>query len=163
MQQSIFDFFNFAGEKVALFFVSMIPVVELRGAVILGAGLSVPWYETFLICLVGNLLPIPFLILLGRKIIDWLKGIRFFSKITYWYENKLLKKMDQVTKYEVFGLCLFVAIPLPGTGAWSGALIAALLNMRLKRALPAISLGVLIADAVMTLTSYGVFTMFRTF
>lgn len=161
MQQEIFEFFSFAGEKVALFLVSMIPIVELRGAVILGAGLNVPWYETFIICLIGNLLPVPFLILLGRKIIEWLKGVKLFSKLTYWYENKLLKKMDQVTKYEILGLFLFVAIPLPGTGAWSGALIAALLDMRLKKALPTICVGVLVADVIMTLASYGVFGIFR--
>ena len=163
MQESIFQFFNFAGEEFALFLVSMIPLVELRGAVILGAGMGVPWYFTFLISLVGNLLPIPFLILLGRKIIELLKKVKFLSKLTYWYENKLLKKMDQVTKYEKLGLFLFVAIPLPGTGAWSGALIAALLNMRLKNSFPPIALGVLAADVIMTVASYGLFNFISLF
>lgn len=160
MQESLFELFNFAGEELALFLVSMVPLVELRGAVILGAAMGMDILPTFLISVIGNLLPVPFLILLGRKIIQLLKKVKFLSKLTYWYEEKLLKKMDKVTKYEVMGLFLFVAIPLPGTGAWSGSLIAALLNMSLKRSFPSIILGVITAGVIMTIASFGVASFF---
>lgn len=155
MIQQVFDFFLGAGREAALFLISMIPLIELRGSIPFGAALGMPWYAVFLISIVGNLLPIPFLILFVRPVFAWLKTTPLLRGLATKLENKLLSKADKVTRYEVIGLALFVAIPLPGTGAWSGAGIAALLGMRLRHALPAIVLGVLVAGVIMTAASYG--------
>lgn len=154
--QQAFDFFSGAGREVALFIVSMIPLIELRGSIPLGAAMGMPWYAVFFISLVGNLLPVPFIVWLGRPIFKWLKSTRLLSGLTTRIENRLMKKADKVTRYEVIGLCLFVAVPLPGTGAWSGAAIAALLGMRMKPAILSITCGVIIAGIIMTIASYGV-------
>ena len=159
MMQEIFDFFSGAGQEVGLFLVSLIPFIELRGAVLIGAGLGMPWQETFLISVLGNLLPVPFLILLTRPIFKWLKNTKLFAGFTHKLEGKLMKKADKVMRYSAVGLFLFVAVPLPGTGAWSGSLIAALLNMRLSYALPAIAAGVVAAGFIMTFVSYGFFSI----
>ncbi|MBE5781593.1 MAG: small multidrug export protein [Clostridiales bacterium] len=151
----ILEFFSFLGQEAALFIVSMLPIVELRGAVPLGAALGIPWETTLTLALLGNLLPVPLLILFGRKILKWLQSTKRFGPFFRKYEEKLVHKAQSALKTSVMGLCLFVAIPLPGTGAWSGALIAALLDIRMKYALPAIVLGVLIAGVLMTLGSYG--------
>ena len=158
--QSIFDFFARTGsEELALFIVSMIPLIELRGSVLLGAAMQMGWVRVLLVSLVGNILPIPFAILFGEKILHWLQGLRPFTRLFTWYEEHLLKKAKakNLSKASLVALCLFVAIPLPGTGAWSGAVIAALLDMPVKKAFPTIALGVLIAGIIMTIASYGLF------
>lgn len=160
MAKQVFDYFLGAGQDVALFLISMIPLIELRGSIPLGAMLDMPWYTVFFISLIGNLLPIPFIILFVRPIFDWLKKTRLFHGLATKLENKLLSKADRVTRYEVIGLMIFVAVPLPGTGAWSGAGIAALLGMRLRPALLSIAAGVVIAGIIMTLASYGAVGMF---
>ena len=141
---------------LSTFFMAMIPVIELRGAIPAGviSGLS-PWVA-MLIAVVGNMVPVPFLILFTRKIFDWLKTK---SKIKAFVENleaRAHEKSKVVLKYARIGLCILVAIPLPGTGAWTGALVAVILNMRLKDCLPTITLGVLIAGIIVTMTTYGV-------
>ena len=161
--QQIFDFLAVAGQEVALFLVSMIPLIELRGSIPLGAALGMSWQSVFLISVIGNLIPVPFIILLVRPIFRWLKTTRIFSGFTTRIENRLLSKADKVTRYEVIGLCLFVAVPLPGTGAWSGAGIAALLGMRMRPALLSISCGVLIAGVIMTVGSYGLLGVLKLF
>ena len=138
------------------FGISLLPVVELRGAIPVGVALGLPHLLTFLIAYLGNMLPVPFIILFVRKIFDWMK--RKSKRLGNWanrLEKKALKKSKQVKRYKVLGLLLFVAIPIPGTGAWTGSLIAALLNMRLKDALPTIALGVLIAGVLMTGLTLG--------
>ena len=136
------------------FLISMVPVVELRGAIPYGvaAGLE-PWL-VFLLAVVGNLLPIPFILLFIRKIFQWMKRYPRLAKIANTFEDRVWRKSGKVKKSETIGLCLFVAIPLPGTGAWTGGLIAALMEMRMKRALPTILVGVLIAGTAVTLISY---------
>lgn len=156
LMQQLFDFLSVAGREVALFIVSMVPLIELRGSIPLGAALGMPWYTVFLISIVGNLIPVPFVLLLGRPIFQWLKTTRLLSGLVTRYENRLMSKADKVTRYETIGLCMFVGIPVPGTGAWSGALLAVLLNMRMKHALLAILCGVLAAGVLMTLGAYGV-------
>ena len=156
LMQQLFDFLSAAGREVALFIVSMVPLIELRGSIPLGAAIGMPWYTVFLISIVGNLLPVPFILLLGRPIFQWLKTTRLLSGFAARYEKRLMSKADKVTRYETIGLCMFVGIPVPGTGAWSGALLAVLLNMRMKHALPAIACGVLAAGVLMTLGAYGV-------
>lgn len=159
--QTIFDWFAFAGQETALFLVSMIPLIELRGSVILGAALKLPWFKTFLLCVAGNLLPIPFVILFIKRIFSLLKGVPAFRGLLRWYEDRLLKKAEEVKGLSFWGLALFVAVPLPGTGAWTGAGAAALLDMPLRRAFPAIALGVLICGGIMTVSSYGLLETFR--
>ena len=135
---------------------AMVPVVELRGAIPYGviAGLSVP--EAFILAVLGNLAPIPFLVVFTRKVFEWLRTkSNWLDGLVRRLEAKAEKKRDIVEKSEFFGLVLLVAIPLPGTGAWTGALVAAMLNMRLKRAMPAIILGVLIAGIIVTSVTYG--------
>ena len=136
---------------------AMVPVIELRGAIPYGviAGLSVP--TAFLLAVVGNLVPIPVLVVFTRKVFEWLRtksaGLgRFVSRL----EAKAEKNKEVVLKYQFWGLVILVAIPLPGTGAWTGALVAAMMDMRLKRAMPAIILGVVIAGIIVTTLTYGV-------
>lgn len=157
MMQAIYDAFSWLGQEGALFLVSMIPLVELRGAIILGTAMQMNWLEVYLISVLGNMLPIPFIILFGRHLFAWLRRTRWLSPLFARYEAKLMKKSDRVLRYSFWGLVLFVGLPLPGTGAWSGAAISVLLNLRLKYSLPAILLGVLIAGVIMTLGSHGLF------
>ena len=136
--------------------IAAVPVVELRGAIPAGtaAGLE-PW----LACgasVVGNLLPVPFIILLVRQVFDLLRKHPFFAPKIDALERRAHLKGRLVRKYRLLGLTLFVATPLPGTGAWTGALVAAFLNIRLRNALPAITLGVLIAGGLVTLMTMGV-------
>ena len=135
----------------------MIPFIELRGSIIFGAAMGLPWQHTFLVSFLGNILPVPFLILLARPIFAWLKTTRLLAGFTQKVEDRLMKRADKVTvqKYSAVGLFLFVAIPLPGTGAWSGSLIAALLDVKMRYALPAVIAGVFAAGVIMTVASYG--------
>ena len=135
----------------------MIPVVELRGAIPAGTAAGLDPWAAFLIALVGNMIPVPFIILFIRRIFTFLrtKSVKLDSLITR-IEERAMKKADTVHKYEKLGLVLLVAIPLPGTGAWTGALVAALLEMRLKDAVPLIALGVFIAGLIVMGLTYGV-------
>lgn len=138
------------------FLMAMVPVVELRGAIPYGviAGLSVP--AAFIIAVIGNLVPIPILVVFTRKVFEWLRTkSEWLDSIVRRLEAKADDKKEIVQKYEFWGLVLLVAIPLPGTGAWTGALVAAMMDMRLKRAMPAIILGVIIAGVIVTTVTYG--------
>ncbi len=146
-----------------VFFISMLPIVELRGAIPAGALLGLPLWSNYLVSVVGNFLPVPFILLFIRRILAWMKTTKRLAGIALWLEEKAQKKSDQVMRYASLGLFLFVAIPLPGTGAWTGALIASLLDMRMKYALPSIFLGVVSAGVIMSLASYGVVGLFRVF
>ncbi len=133
------------------FLISMVPVVELRGAIPIGVAAGVEPWVACLLSVVGNLLPIPFILLFIRKIFEWMRRYDRLRPIVEKLEMRAAGKNDRVKKYEFWGLFLFVAIPLPGTGAWTGSLIAALMEMRMKRALPSIALGVITAGIVVTL------------
>ena len=146
-----------------VFFISMLPIIELRGGIPTGALLGLPLWSNYLVSIIGNFLPVPFILLFIRKILAWMKTTKRLAKIALWLEEKAQKKSDQVMRYASLGLFLFVAIPLPGTGAWTGALIASLLDMRMKYALPAILLGVLTAGVIMSLASYGIVGIFSFF
>ncbi len=143
-------------EYLITFLLSMIPIFELRGSLIYAAASGVEWYFAFPIALIGNMLPIPFILLLLRPILNWLKSTKLFGKMAHKFHEKTLKKADKIRKAEFYGLLVFVGIPLPGTGGWTGSAIAALLDMRLRRALPAIFFGILLAGVIMTAASYGV-------
>lgn len=135
---------------------AMLPVLEIRGAIPVGVASGLDPWLAFAVGFVGNMLPIPILILLTRKVIEWLKQHNMLVKLTAWLENKGSKGAQKVQKYSFWGLFILVAIPLPGTGAWTGALVASLLDMRLKRALPAIAMGVAVAGLIVLLVTYGV-------
>jgi uncharacterized membrane protein len=140
---------------------AMVPVVELRGAIPYGvvAGLSVP--VAFVLAVIGNLVPIPVLVLFTRKVFEWLRRMSAgLDRVVSRLEAKAEKNKEVVLKYQFWGLVLLVAIPLPGTGAWTGALVAAMMDMRLKRAMPAITLGVLIAGVIVTTVTYGAGALF---
>ncbi len=144
------------GIRGGVFLCSMIPIIELRGSIILGASMGLPWWQNFLISVAGNMLPVPFILLLIRWILNWMKGTRPFGKMATWLERKAEKNRAKVDKYGFWGLCILVAIPLPGTGAWTGSLVAALMRVNFWKSLAAVFVGVLIAGTVMTLASYGV-------
>lgn len=158
--ESLFTWLEAAGKETALFLVSMLPLVELRGAVPLGIAAGMSWLEVLPICYLGNLLPIPFLLLFAERLLDWLARQPLFRKPATWYLGKLNSKKGEITKYAKWGLFIFVAIPLPGTGAWSGAAIAALLEMPPIRAFFSIAAGVVAAGLIMAVASSGVVTLF---
>lgn len=142
--------------QLITFLISMIPLLELRGGILVaGAALKLPFMWTFITAVVGNMLPIPFILLFIEKIFNWMKTTRRLSKLPNWIEAKAMKKSDQIKKYGYFGLFLFVAIPLPGTGAWTGSLLAVLFGLNRRKSLFFIFLGVLTAGLIMSLVSYG--------
>ncbi len=139
------------------FLISMVPVIELRGAIPIGYyAFDLPIVLVVVLSILGNLLPVPFLIVFGGKVLRWLAKFPKFGKPFRWILSLGEKKVAKMHKTLFWGLFLFVAIPLPGTGAWTGALVAALMNMRMKYALPAIFFGVVAAGIIMTLASTGV-------
>ncbi len=149
------------GRILATFLISMIPVVELRGGLPYGIALGLPYPLALTAAVLGNMVPVPFIIVYIRRVFAWLR--KHFAKLDGFIsklEKKAHVKGRMVQKYSVIGLCLLVAIPLPGTGAWTGALVAAMLDMRLKKAVPTIFLGVLIAAAIMTAVTFGVIHAF---
>ena len=163
VEQIVEAIMSFLQDKVpaelVAFVISLCPVLECRGGMIAARLMEIPFIKAFLICYIGNMLPIPFIILFIRKIFEFLRKFKFFAKIVEKLEAKTEKNKEKVMKYEAWGLLLFVAIPFPGTGGWTGALMAALLDIRFKRALPIIALGVLIAGFIMSGLTYGLFQM----
>lgn len=146
------------GKEFIIFLISMVPILELRGG-LLAAGpalLDVPMWQAIPICFIGNLVPIPFILLLITKIFDWMKGTKKLKPLVEKLEHKAMNQSANIEKYEFWGLVAFVGIPLPGTGAWTGALIAALLGIRFRKAFPAIILALVVATVIMTILSYTV-------
>ena len=144
------------GKELILFIISMVPILELRGG-LLAAGpafLNIPMWRAIPVGIIGNLLPIPFILLLITPIFNWMKGTKHLKPLVDKLEAKAMKKKDQIEKYEFWGLVLFVGIPLPGTGAWTGSLIAALLGMKFKKAFPAVIIGICMATVIMWFISY---------
>ena len=143
-----------ASREMIVFIISMIPILELRGGLLAASVLNIDIVRALWICIVGNLIPVPFILLLITPIFNWLKQTKTFRPMVEKMENRALSKREQIEKYEFWGLVLFVGIPLPGTGAWTGSLIAAMLDLRLKKAFPAIALGVAAAGVIMTFFYY---------
>lgn len=143
-----------AGEMLYTFLMSMVPVVELRGGIPLGVGLGLPLWQAYLAAVIGNMVPVPFIIVFIRRVFKWLRvKIPPLGRLIEKLEDKAHLKGQMVRKYKYLGLVILVAIPLPGTGAWTGALVAAFLDMRLRDAVPSIFAGVLIAGlAISALT-----------
>lgn len=137
------------------FIISMVPILELRGGLLAAALLGVDIFTAIPICIIGNILPIPFILWFITPIFNWLKKTKLFRPMVEKLEKKATNKSEKLEKGYFWGLALFVGIPLPGTGAWTGALIAALLNMPKKKSVPAILLGIAIATVIMAFVSYG--------
>ena len=146
-------------ELLLTFFTAMTPVLELRGAIPVGVA-GLPPAVACAVSIVGNLVPVPFIILLTRRIFDWLRRTRTFGPRIQWLERRAHLKGRLVRKYRLAGLMILVAIPLPGTGAWTGALVAAVLDIRLRHAMPAIAMGVVIAGIIITALTMGVVHLF---
>lgn len=138
---------------------SMVPIIELRGGIPLGVAQGLPYHEAIIAAIIGNIIPVPFVILFIRRIFAFLrKHFPFMNRLIDKLEKKAHLKGKTVKKYQFWGLVLFVGIPLPGTGAWTGALIASFLDMRLKNCILPIFLGILMAAAAITMLTFGVFS-----
>lgn len=143
--------------EIIAFIVSLMPILELRGGLVAAKLMDVEFFRAFIICYIGNMLPIPFILLFIRRIFALLKRNNKISRFINKLEEKSLSKADKVRKYRLWGLFIFVAIPLPGTGAWTGALIADLLDIRIRDAMLTIGAGVLVAGGIISALSYGLF------
>ncbi len=154
--QALVDFFSktIPGE-LTVFLLSLMPIVELRGGILAAKLLSLDMWRAFFICLVGTLLPTPFILLFINKIFSWMRNTRFVKMVDR-LEAKGRSKFEKINRYETLGLMIFVAIPLPGTGAWTGSLAAALMKMDFKSAMLSVAVGTLSADIIMCVVSYGV-------
>lgn len=146
---------KYVSKEAVVFIISIIPILELRGGLIVSKLLEVPITTAIPLCIIGNIIPIPFILLFIKQIFKWMKKIRLFRGLVEKLENKAMSKSDNIKRYEFWGLVLFVGIPLPGTGAWTGSLIAALLDVDFKKAVLAELLGIAIATVIMSIFSYG--------
>ena len=146
------------GREILVFIISLMPILELRGGLIAAALLGLDALPSYIISMVGNIIPVPFILLLINKILNWMRNskIGFFNKIANWLFNKVEKHKGQIEKYGYLGVVLFVGIPLPGTGAWTGSLIASVLELDRKKTFGCVLIGVLIASIIMMIISFGV-------
>lgn len=145
----------FLSPETAVFLISMVPILELRGGLLAASLLNIELAKAIPICIMGNIIPIPFILLFIRQIFKLLKKTRLFRGLIEKLEERALGKSDQIKRYEFWGLMLFVGIPLPGTGAWTGALIASLLEIDIKKSSVAIFGGLILATVIMSIVSYG--------
>ena len=146
---------KYVSKEIVVFLISMVPILELRGGLIVSSLLQVPITTAIPLCIIGNIIPIPFILLFIRQIFKWMKKIRLFRGLIEKLEKRAMSKSDTIKQYEFWGLVLFVGIPLPGTGAWTGSLIAAVLEVDFKKAVLAELLGIIIATVIMSIVSYG--------
>ena len=144
------------GKELIIFIISMLPILELRGGLIAASLLNMDGISSFIICFLGNIIPIPFILWLITPIFDRLKKTKLLSGMVNKLEKKAISKKDQIERMQYIGLLLFVGIPLPGTGAWTGCLIAALLDMDKKKAMLYAILGVIMAGIIMMFLSFGI-------
>ena len=162
MVEAIKSFFlETVGEELCVFFCSLLPIIECRGAIPLGFALGLPWWQTFLLSVAGNILPVPFILLFIRAILNYLtkSKIKLFYRFGNWLEAKVEKHKGRIERYSYLGVLIFVAVPFPGTGAWTGTLIASVLRLDPKKTFIAALGGVLIASTIMTILSAGIFTL----
>ena len=141
--------------EMVIFIISMIPILELRGGLLAASLLNIPAATAIPICIVGNIIPIPFILLFIRQIFKLMKKTKLFRGLVEALERRAMGKSDKIKRYEFWGLMLFVGIPLPGTGAWTGALIASLLEIDIKKSSLAILCGIVMATIIMYIVSYG--------
>lgn len=145
------------GKELIVFIISILPILELRGGLIAASLLNVSPLTGYIVSIIGNTLPVPFILLFINKILDWMgkSKIKWMNKLSKWLDKKARKHKDSIEKYGYLGLVLFVGVPLPGTGAWTGCLAASVLNMDKKKSFISIMLGIIMASIIMMLISYG--------
>lgn len=145
------------GSGLSVFLCSMIPIIELRGAIPMAYVLGMPWWQAYIISVVGNMIPVPFILLFIKKFLVWMQNckIKFLNKFANWLNRKVEKNRPKIEKYAFWGVTAFVAIPLPTTGAWTGSLVAAMIDMKFWKAMLSAFIGVLIAGAIVTAVVYG--------
>ena len=162
MKDRIIDFLAFLPRELYVFLISVLPIIELRGAIPVGAAIGLPFYVNYPVAVLGNLLPVPFILLFITRVIGRMRESkrRFWNKVGELLVKRAERNRGRIEKYAFFGLCLFVAVPLPVTGAWTGALVAATVGMHPVRALLSILLGVLLSGVIVTLLAYGAFAVF---
>ena len=139
-----------------IFIISMIPILELRGGLIAAALLKINILHAIPVCIIGNLIPIPFILLLVTPLFKWMKKTKLLKPIVEKFEAKSISNSEKIKEYEFWGLAIFVGVPLPGTGGWTGAIIAALLEINFKRAVLSIFMGILMATTIMCIITYGI-------
>lgn len=156
MKHAIIDLLNFLPDWLEILIISAIPIVELRGSIPLGIlAYQLPYWETYFLGVVGSLIPAPFILLFIPAILNWMTDTRLFGSLAKWVIRKGMKKSDRIARYEFWGLFLFVAIPLPGTGVWTGCLAASLLGLDFKRSMLAVTLGTMTAGMIVTFLVAG--------
>ncbi|GAA0749372.1 MULTISPECIES: small multi-drug export protein [Clostridium] len=160
MTDSLINWFtstlSFMPKELVVFIISMVPILELRGGLVASSLLGIGVFKAIFLCVLGNIVPIPFILFFITPIFNWMKKTKLFKATVEKLEEKSMAKSEQIQKYEFWGLALFVGVPLPGTGAWTGALIASLLGIKTKKASLAIFVGLIIATVIMTIISYGI-------
>ena len=146
------------GREIIVFIISILPVLELRGGLIAASLLGVKPITGYIVSIIGNIIPVPFILLFINKILEWMRNskIKIFNKVSSWLDKKARKHKNSIEKYGYLGLVLFVGIPLPGTGAWTGCLASSVLEMNRKKSFFAVMLGILMASIIMMIVSYGI-------
>lgn len=163
MVEAIENFFlETVGRELCVFFCSMIPIIELRGAIPLGAALGLPFWQNFLLSVLGNMLPVPIILLFVKKVLEFMARckVKLFNKVANYIYAKAEKNRAKIEKYSFWGVAIFIGIPLPMTGAWTGTLVAAIINMKFWKAVLSALIGVICAAVIMSLLSYGVLAIF---
>ncbi|MBE6698237.1 MAG: small multidrug export protein [Ruminococcaceae bacterium] len=159
IKQAIVDFLMSGGKELGIVLCSMVPVIELRGAIPIGwlTEPQTPWWLTYILAVVGNMIPVPFILLLIRQVLDLMEKvpIKFVQAVAAWVRRKAEKNTEKIQRYGFWGVCLFVAIPLPMTGAWTGSLVAATIRMNFWKAMLSALLGVMIAGVIVSLICFG--------
>ncbi|MGE5632623.1 MAG: COG2426 family protein [Caulobacteraceae bacterium] len=150
---------QYAYKDILIMLVAMVPVLELRGAIPIGIAMGVSPFWSMILSVIGSTIPVPLILLGLRPVFDLMKKVKLIRKVIDRTTIRALRKSDNVLKYGFWGLMIFVGIPLPGTGAWTGSLIAVLLNMRIKVAFPAIFIGNIIAGTIIYILSYTTFSI----
>lgn len=143
------------GGEIIAFLASLLPIIECRGGMIIAKIFQINFFKAFFICYIGNMIPIPFILLFIKKIFQFMKKHNILTGFIEKLEGKTARNQEKVLRYKEWGLLAFIAIPLPGTGGWTGSLFAALLNIDFKKALPIVAIGVFIADVIMSVLTYG--------
>lgn len=141
--------------EMIVFVISMVPILELRGGLLAASVLNIDIVRAIFYCVIGNIIPVPFILLLITPVFNRLKKTKTFRPMVEKLEKRAMGKSEQIEKYEFWGLVLSVGIPLPGTGAWTGSLIASLLGIKFKKAFPAVLVGIVLATVIMSIVSYG--------
>ena len=147
------------GKEILVFIISLMPILELRGGLLAASLLGLKPLPSYIITMVGNLIPVPFILWFIDKILKWMRNSKHFNGVANWLDKKVEKHKSEIEKYGFLGLILFVGIPLPGTGAWTGSLIASVLEMDKKKSFIAVVIGVVMASIIMMLISFGLLKM----